>query len=44
MSKIVISSHLQKKKSVIEFIERKGFGHPDTLSDALAFLSVMIPT
>jgi S-adenosylmethionine synthetase len=36
MSKIVISSHLQKKKSVIEFIERKGFGHPDTLSDALA--------
>jgi len=36
MSKIVISSHLQKDKKSIEIIERKGFGHPDTLSDALA--------
>jgi S-adenosylmethionine synthetase len=36
MSKIVISNHLQKDKKNIEIIERKGFGHPDTLSDALA--------
>jgi len=36
MSEIVISNHIPKKQNKIEFIERKGYGHPDTLSDGLA--------
>lgn len=36
MTKIFISNHLYPESNTLEFIERKGLGHPDTLADALA--------